>query len=41
MRKVNNSYWKFKKDHDRWQDASETAFQTLSRDLANEDDLIV
>jgi TRAP-type mannitol/chloroaromatic compound transport system substrate-binding protein len=41
VKKVNNSYWKFKKLHDPWQDASETAFQTVSRDIPNEDDLIV
>lgn len=41
VRKVNNSFWRFKRDHDRWQDAQETAFQTISRDIANEDELIV
>jgi len=41
VKKVNNSYWRFKKDHDRWQDASETAFQTGARDIASEDELIV
>lgn len=40
-RRVNNSFWKFKRDHDGWQNASETAFQTVSRDIANEDELIV
>jgi TRAP-type mannitol/chloroaromatic compound transport system substrate-binding protein len=41
IRKVNNSFWKFKRDHDLWQNTSETAFQSISRDIANEDDLIV
>jgi len=41
LKKVNNSYWRFKKAHDEWQNASETSFQTGSRDLANEDELIV
>lgn len=41
LRKVNNSYWRFKKNHDQWQNVSETAFQTISRDIANEDELIV
>ncbi|MDX1527603.1 MAG: ABC transporter substrate-binding protein, partial [Gammaproteobacteria bacterium] len=40
-KKVNNSYWKFKKNHDEWQNASETPFQTIARDIANEDELIV
>ncbi len=41
VKKVHNSYFSFKKQHDRWQDASETAFQTGGRDFANEDELIV
>jgi TRAP-type mannitol/chloroaromatic compound transport system substrate-binding protein len=41
VRKVHNSFWKFKRDHDLWQNNSETAFQTISRDIANEDELIV
>lgn len=41
VKKVNNSFWKFKRDHDLWQNTSETAFQSISRDIANEDDLIV
>ena len=40
-KKVNNSYWKFKKNHDEWQNASETPFQSIARDIANEDELIV
>lgn len=41
VKKVHNSYFSFKKQHDRWQDASETAFQTGARDFADEDKLIV
>jgi len=41
VKKVNNSYWQFKKNHDQWQNASETPFQTIARDIANEDELIV
>lgn len=41
IRRVNNSYRKLKRDHDLWQNASETAFQTISRDIPSEDELIV
>lgn len=41
VKRVNNSYWKFKRDHDHWQDAQETAFQTIARDIADENELII
>lgn len=41
IEKVNNSYWKFKKKHDRWEKASKGAYDSIVRDIAHEDDLIV
>ncbi|SEO95882.1 TRAP transporter substrate-binding protein [Aquisalimonas asiatica] len=32
VKKVNDSFWAFKKKHDRWQENSETIFQTQIRD---------
>lgn len=36
VKKVNDSFWSFKEKHDRWQQISETAFQTKIRDYGQQ-----